>query len=187
LYALASSGDQCAEPRWVALRRAGPLGLHATTRRWLLDRGSLTQRLQTASNAGMRVRVLSQRWERPRLSERQALGIDDSALALVREVILECNGEPWVFARSILPALTLTGRLHHLRRFGSRSLGELLFSSRGISREDFEVARIGAGQRLAHALEPLPAPAWGRRSVFRLDGRALLVAEIFLPQCRLAI
>jgi chorismate--pyruvate lyase len=84
-----------------------------------------------------------------------------------------------------MPAATLRGRLRHLRRFGERSLGALLFSSRGLRREPFEVALVRAG----HGILPAPpadgAAVWGRRSVFRVHGSPLLVAEFFLPACRL--
>ena len=33
------------------------------------------------------------------------------AVALVREVVLECMGQPWVYARSILPARSLEAAL----------------------------------------------------------------------------
>jgi chorismate--pyruvate lyase len=128
---------------------------------WLLDEGSLTARLQAASGNRLRVRVLNQQWQRPRTSERRALGLRAHEVALVREVVLECAGEPWVFARSILPATTLRGRLRHLRRFGERSLGALLFSTRGLRRAPFELARIDVAHRILPAALAGAAPVWG--------------------------
>ena len=126
MYALASAGFQPVEPAWKHWRKFDSLQLPPATRCWLLDEGSLTARLQAACGNAVRVRVLRQAWQRPRASERRALGLGIHELALVREVLLECAGEPWVFARSIMPAATLHGRLRHLRRFGERSLGALL-------------------------------------------------------------
>jgi len=183
LYALASARCQPEEPAWKPWRRVDGTRLPLATRRWLLDEGSLTARLQTACGNRLRVRVLSQGWQRPRPSERRALGLGAQDLTLVREVLLECAGEPWVFARSVMPEATLRGRLRHLRKFGARSLGALLFSSRGLKRDPFEVAQVSN----RHALLPVPPvdETWGRRSVFHVHGRPLLVAEFFLPACRL--
>jgi chorismate lyase len=185
LYALASAGFQPGEPAWKHWRRFDSMQLPPATRHWLLDEGSLTARLQAACGDRLRVRVLRQAWQRPRASERRALGLGAHEIALVREVLLECAGEPWVFARSIMPAATLHGRLRHLRRFGERSLGALLFSSRGLRRDPFEVALVDAAHAVLPAAQAQAGPVWGRRSVFRVHGRPLLVAEFFLPACRL--
>jgi len=185
LYALASAGFQPAEPSWKPWRRFDSSELPPATRRWLLDEGSLTARLEAACGERVRVRVLRQSWARPRASERRALGLGVHELALVREVLLECGGEPWVFARSVMPAATLRGRLRHLRRFGERSLGALLFSSRGLRREPFEVALVRAAHGILPAAPAAREALWGRRSVFRVHGSPLLVAEFFLPACRL--
>lgn len=154
-------------------------------RQVLLDEGSLTARLVAASGGNFAVRVQRQCWLRPLAGEREALELRPGAHALVREVTLECHGKPWVFARSVLPAASLTGELRHLRRFGARSLGALLFADPRLVRGDFALALIGPEDalvpqalRAAHAL-------WARRSVFELRGRPLLVQEVFLPACRI--
>ena len=186
MYASSSAGNHPEEPAWKPWRRFDAIELPLATRRWLLAEGSLTAQLQAASGNRLRVRVLSQQWRRPRQAERRALGLATHEVALVREVILECAGEPWVFARSVLPAATLSGRLRHLRRFGERSLGALLFATRGLRRQPFELARVGTPHRIVPATIAPAQPVWGRRSVFHVYGQPLLVAEFFLPACRLA-
>jgi chorismate--pyruvate lyase len=138
-----------------------------------------------ASNNRFRVRLLGQGWRRPLPAEHRALGLEGMRRALVREVLLECAGEPWVFARSVIPAASLAGELRHLRRFGERSLGALLFSTQGVQRGEFEVARLAPGDPLLAAHAGVAGTAWARRSLFRLRGRPLLVQEVFLPACRL--
>jgi chorismate lyase len=184
LYAVESKIDQSNEPCWRAWRCFTNDAPATDVRSWLLDEGSLTARLSQASGNRLRVQVLSQCWQRPLPSERRALGLGLAERALVREVALECAGEPWVYARSILPLRTLRGELRHLRRFGSRSLGALLFSSRGLSREPFELARVPPSHPWLRAT-PGAGAVWARRSLFRLRGRPLLVQEMFLPACRL--
>jgi chorismate--pyruvate lyase len=161
--------------RWQPRQRYDNIVLPARVRSWLLDEGSLTERLIVASGGRFRVRVIGQSWARPLPGERRALGMREHAVALVREVFLECAGEPWVYARSILPARSLEGALRHLRRFGARSLGAQLFSQRNMQREEFTVAHL-----------TLPGGVlWARRSVFHVHDRPLLVQEVFLPACRL--
>jgi chorismate--pyruvate lyase len=61
----------------------------------------------------------------------------------------------------------------------------MLFADRGMRRGIVELARIRPGEMLyADAVrDPLQTPGeiWGRRSIFRLAHKPLLVSEIFLP------
>lgn len=150
---------------------------------WLLDRGSLTARLQALSGGQFAVRKLRQHWGRPSLSERWALGLRSTERAMIREVLLLGGGQPWVYARSILPASTLTGPLRALRQLDEKPLGALLFSSPAMRRGPIEVAPLQGGQlpEDVRAVFSEPAPLWGRRSVFSLFHKSLLVSEIFLP------
>lgn len=173
------------EPRWLPPKRFDWSRIPSTLRSSLLDESSLTQRLLAASGGDLRVRVLRQRWATPLLNERQRLGMAPRQAALVREVCLECRSQPWVFARSILPARTLTGALRHLRRFADKSLGEQLFRTQGIQRDEFEVCNISTA--CIFVPEPLQAGQVlvGRRSRFWFHGKPMLVCEIFLPGHRL--
>jgi chorismate--pyruvate lyase len=154
-------------------------------RDWLMDTGSLTQRLLDASDGQFKVEVLSQSLQRPSLSERRALSLPEHRLALVREVILRGRGVPWVFARSVIPLQTLTGRLRKLRHLDSSPLGALLFSDPTMTREPLEWACIEPnGESLTAPLEYADKPVWGRRSVFKLSAKPMLVCEVFLPSFR---
>ncbi|HSC75500.1 MAG TPA: chorismate lyase [Pseudomonadales bacterium] len=150
-------------------------------RNWLLDRGSLTRRLQKKSGGHFSVKVLKQRWEKPKLDEARALNISPDQLALVREVILYGCDQPWVYARSVLPQQVLNGRLRFLRRLGNKPLGALLFSNPSIRREPV-VVQCYAPSRLPPLLQkPSQQPLWGRYSIFRYGRGGILVSEIFLP------
>ena len=116
----------------------------------------------------------------PDFSEKTALKLPDRRWAMIREVILYGGGEPWVFARSILPLCTLTGRLRRFRYLDNRPLGDLLFSYSSMRRGPVQAAHIPA-EILPAGLAPAGKRLWGRRSVFRVDGKPLLVSEIFLP------
>ncbi|NIB39449.1 chorismate lyase [Pseudomaricurvus alkylphenolicus] len=155
---------------------------------WLSDGGSLTARLVAHSQGQFAVQVLSQRWGRCHLSEANALGIAPRARVLVREVILRGKGQPWVYARSILPWQSLTGPLRRLRRFDAQPLGGWLFRQPSLQRHPMQASCFAPGdKRLGRALKeqlsewPLTKPLWGRRSVFSVYGKPLLVGEVFLP------
>ena len=172
------------KPHRCFLRSSIPAGLSD----WLLDRASLTRRLQQlcpgTSPRGFRVQVLSQVRDRPRLDEAQVLGMQQGEMAIVRQVLLLCDGTPWVYARTVIPVTSLRGKLQRLASLGTRPLGGVLFADPGMRRGGVELAEIVPGQAVyaaatAHMRQP-PAAIWGRRSVFRISGKPLLVSEIFL-------
>ncbi len=152
---------------------------------WLFDATSLTRRVQQACAGTFSVRVEQQGWGRPRLDEYLALGLRQRRKALIREVHLLCDGRPWVFARTVIPVNTLSGKQRHLAHLGNRPLGAVLFADPHMVRGPVEVAPIQNGHRLYAAavqgLKRRPEEIWGRRSVFRLGGKPLLVSEYFLP------
>lgn len=153
-------------------------------RDWLLDTGSLTRRVQAACAGRFRVQVEFQGWGRPRLDESLALHLRLPRRALIREVHLLCDDHPWVFARTVIPISTLRGRERRLAHLGERPLGAVLFADPHMTRGPVEVACVRPGQSLyaaaAQGLRQRPAEIWGRRSVFRLGGKPLLVSEFFL-------
>ena len=148
---------------------------------WLSDSGSLTARLIAKSEQQFKVEVVRQIIGIPHLNERQALGMQRPTRALIREVMLCGKGAPWVFARSILPLTSLTGSLRHLRKQGNRPLGAFLFSQPELTRSAIEVARINRDHAYIPADLLKNQQLWGRRSVFYLQQKPLLVSEVFLP------
>jgi chorismate--pyruvate lyase len=152
---------------------------------WLLDSASLTRRLQGMCAGQFRVRVLSQIRGKPRQDEARALGMRHGGLAVIRQVELLCDEQPWVYARTVIPVSSLAGRLRRLAHLGTRPLGAMLFADRGMRRGGVELARVLSGQALfadaVRGRQPGHGEIWGRRSVFRLADKPLLVSEIFLP------
>lgn len=166
-------------PRWSnAHHRLAPKPLSD----WLTLPGSLTRALKRLSDGEFRVDLLEQRWTHPQPSESHALGIPRRHLCLIREVVLYGCDQPWIFARSVLPARTLEGPLHRLRRLDDRPLGEILFADPRIRRGVLEAALLIPDEHgLSHLSRLTDRSVWGRRSVFSLHQRRLLVTEIFLP------
>lgn len=149
----------------------------APLRSWLREPDSLTARCQRHCRL-FRVRVLSQGKRRP---------LADEALRVrlpVREVLLECDGVPVIFAHSVLSSAR-SGRLGRwFGRLGSRSLGSLLFTHPGFRRGPIEFMRIDRHHPLYRRVCAVAgeAPAfWARRSRHALGAGSVLVTEVFLP------
>ncbi len=173
------------EPRWRTRQQLRQTERPTGLTNWLFDAGSLTRRLQQLCPGRFRVRVLRQYRGRPLLSEAHALGLAKRNHVWVREVQLLCQDQAWVFARTLIPLSALSGPCQHLAHLGTRPLGEVLFTDPNVHRGPVEVACIQAGQRLHRRAfgdgAEQPEAIWGRRSVFRMNHRLLLVSEIFLP------
>lgn len=172
------------EPRWVDWGRYPRHRVPAELRDWLWERGSLTRRVIAHCQGPFRVRLLRQSVGRPLGSERRLLAMPAGEQAVVREVELLCGGQPWVFARTLLPLANLGGAMRRLTRLGTRPLGEVLFTATDVERLVVEVAELDPNDGIyrvasAHLLEP-PERLWGRRALYALAGKFLLVNEIFL-------
>lgn len=152
-------------------------GLHS----WLTEPGSLTARCQRGCHH-FAVRLLHSGRGAP---------LADSDIAqqagrqcLVREVLLECDGVPVIFAHTSLSTAE-RGRLGRwLAGLGSRSLGSLLFAHPGFRRGPIEFCRLDARDplyRRAAGHTAMPAQVWARRSRHSMGGQSVLVTEIFLP------
>ncbi|MEQ6342945.1 MAG: chorismate lyase [Gammaproteobacteria bacterium] len=173
------------KPLWRP-RRHLPRGIvPSVLSSWLFDTTSLTQRLRQACHGHFQVRVMSEAQARPLRDERVTLRMRGYEGAVVRMVYLLCDERPWVFARTVIPLRTLSGPQRRLAYLGNKPLGEMLFADKSMRRSEVEVARLAAGSavfRMAtQALEHKPDEIWGRRSVFYLQDKPLLVSEIFLP------
>ena len=173
------------DPQWYTHSHRFLHHIPVAMQDWLFDEGSLTARIIEACDGPFRVEVISQGWQRPFANEAKRLGIQQYHCALVRQVRLYCGDTPWVFARTVIPLTTLTGPERHLAFLGNKPLGAVLFADPGMKRDRIEVARLQAPHYFytsaIHGLTTVPDSIWGRRSVFYLNHKPLLVNEIFLP------
>lgn len=149
----------------------------------ILDYGSLTKRLLFKSEGNFQVKLVTQGWARPTFSEYRRLGLRHREYALIRSVKLCGKGEPWVIARSVIPASSLKGNTRFLASLGNKPLGAALFKDPGLVRTSFELACFEPDAFPEFELGALKGFVWGRRSVFHIQQKPLLVAEMFLPSC----
>lgn len=166
---------------WQAFKRTPHMKLPLEWRKWVLDSGSLTKRLIKASHGDFRVHIVYQGLAYPTRDEMMSLGMSGRQLALVREVELLCGGIPWVVARSVIPLSTLSGPEKELACLGTKPLGAFLFSASTMKRKPLEIANfmpISHGNADQNKSDQI---VFGRRSVFLLHQKPLLVSELFLP------
>jgi chorismate--pyruvate lyase len=165
-------------------RRGSFVGLTWSWRGPLYEPGSLTRRLRREVKGDFTVQVQEMRWSKLRQDEAHLLKLRHRHRALIREVVLWGGGRPLVYARSILPATTLTGRFRHLRWLGARPLGHLLFTTPAAQRLSMCLIHVQSPDPLyvaarRHAMNNV-GRYHGRQSLFLLNGKPLLVTEFFL-------
>ena len=148
---------------------------------WLFDTSSLTARLVALCGKGFSVRVLSQQWQVIDAEEAAAMALNNAHSALVREVLLCCKNRPMVYARTVIPVTTAQGARRRYTNMGNRPLGAMLFADRTMRREEVQVSMLSASHQ-ANQYSGSGQRVWGRRSVFRVSGKPLLVSEYFMPE-----
>jgi chorismate--pyruvate lyase len=81
----------------------------------------------------------------------------------------------------VIPFSTLQGKQRIYANLGARPLGAMLFTDRTMERDEVMVTSL-SGSQLPDGLGlAADDTVWGRRSVFRVGGKSLLVSEYFLP------
>ena len=152
---------------------------------WLVDRGSLTQRLRARAGSGFALQVLAEQREALRRGDAQRLGVAPEQPALIREVRLDVDGRAAIHAVTVVPEVTRVA-LPMLAALGARPLGDALFERSDAERGPFEVACLAAAHPLAArawaAAGETRARCWARRSVVRVGAHPLLIHECFLAE-----
>jgi len=151
---------------------------------WLSDGSSLTARIR-ARCGELRVRVLRQGLARPNEDERRIIGLAAGRRAWLREVLLLADGEPVVFAHTVLAPRHLSGPWRMAAGVGGKPLGAALFADPQIARGALNCACLKPDHPLHRGAEAvlgakLPT-LWARRSRFLRAEQPLLVTEVFLP------
>lgn len=161
---------------WKPANLSYRLALTPLQKEWLIHSQSLTAKIRSLCPQ-MDVVVLSEKWQRPLPSEAQKLGMTQHEFAWVRCVILKCQGENWVYARTVIPKMQAGNPWFVLKRLGNQPLGEVLFKLKQVERSPFNV--IKTPQAWPHL--PKAEVRYGRQSVFIQQTAKLLLTEVFLP------
>jgi len=99
-------------------------------------------------------------------------------------VLLHANGKPLILARTIIPADTIKAANSNLAHLGNRPLGEIIFSYPKLERIAMDVALVNPAIWTPSALAEVDTdqPLWGRRTVYAITHKQMLVSEFFLPE-----
>ncbi len=172
------------EPDWLQNRPGICHRLPENVQSWTYETGSLTRRLRDYYGDAIAVKLLFHQWRTPFLSEYRLLGVPEHRYCLTREVLLHAAGIPLIVARTIIPEQTIKGAHRNLSHLGSRPLGEVIFSYPKLERLEMDVALINQNTWTQNAIDAgnINQPIWGRRTVYAIAHRQMLVGEFFLPE-----
>lgn len=131
---------------------------------WLELPGSLTRALRKRSDA-FSVRVLAEGNVTLTTPLAAFTGQSDARSCWSRQVALCHGATPWVLAHTLVTQASLADSLSGLARLNNRPLGELLFTTPGVHKDQQQITRTQHG--------------WGRRTRYWLHGAPVLVAEFF--------
>ena len=167
--------------RWYLRHQLFNQSLNNNLLPWLFDTSSLTARMICLCDGKFSVKVISQRWQKIGADESAVMLLRGTSSALVRKVVLCCDKQPLVYARTVIPASTIQGAKRRYANMGNRPLGAMLFADRTMRREVVQVAKLPAGNEI-YRYTKSQEEIWGRRSVFRVAEKPILVSEYFLPE-----
>ena len=165
-------------------------GLSSSMQDWLLNTGSLTERLQALTNH-FSVNLLGQKLLTPDKAEQNILAETERQNWQIREVILQGipfsdtqidsteKPQDWVFARSVLPDLLCKSQFVNL---GNQPLGKRIFNDNQFVRSNFQIGELEYHPITGNAIDN-KTRLWARRSKFTVQNFELIVAEAFLPSC----
>ena len=148
--------------------------------RYVVETGSLTERLRAKAGGSFHVRVLEEGTAPLAAEDAALLSARAGESVFLRQVYL-CGSEPLVYARS----MAVGEGARWLKELGDNPLGQKVFAEKDVRRSPVEVTHLSPGQPLFDAavarLGQKPGELWARRSLLTVKGAAILIYECFLP------
>ena len=138
-----------------------------TIRSWLLEDGPITERIKLKNKFNLK--LLKDEVSNIDSTDEDFLG-NISGFVKVREVILMADNVPKVFARSLIPEITIKHGLSKLGSLGSTPLGDILFE-----KEIFKKIEV-----LFSEFEVNKEIFWGRKTKYSVKNLPISVMEVFL-------
>jgi len=165
---------------WLPAELCGRLHLTLPQKSWLLETQSLTARFRQTCPT-LTVKVLSEQWQRPLIQEAKALGLPLHQWAWVRCVVLICQSQPLLYARTVIPHCHPKNPWFALKTLGNQPLGEVLFNLKNRQRSPFRLNRFQAElPYLSRLTKDSKVNALARQSIFYQKQQPLLLTEVFL-------
>lgn len=162
---------------------------------WIHDKGSMTARMRTVCRQ-VDIHVMRQSRQPVLTTEADYLGLpqstseskSESSTALIREVIMICDGQPWLFARTVVPQQSLPTYEMAVISLGTTHLGSILFSDPTVSRTHFQYSYLHPKDPYRKwAQQNATDSLLARRSQFVKNNNPLLLTEVFLPAMQTAL
>ena len=138
-----------------------------TIRSWLLEDGPITERIKLKNK--FKLKLLKDEVSNIDRSDEDFLG-NISGRVKVREVILMANNVPKVFARSLIPEITIEHGLSKLGSLGSTPLGDILFEKEIFKKIEVLFSKFIVNKEIF----------WGRKTKYSVKNLPISVMEVFL-------
>ena len=147
--------------------------------------GSLTQRFRLNTQNSATVHLVCAEWSHANIDECQLLGINPNDDTWIREIEWLNNEESLIYARTVIPPVTLKQYGRRFTELGHHSMGDILFTDNSLERSAFDFALLPQNdfyyRLVRYKLTDRPETLWARRSIFFYHSSPLLLIEIFLP------
>lgn len=167
-------------PDWINADKLVQICPNPEHQAWLLERGSLTHKLRQTCPT-LKVNVLSESFASPLADEAKKLHIETNYQAWLRCVQIECENQPLIYARTVIPHFNAKNPWFKIQQLGNQPLGEILFSQikmnqSNLQRSEFEFC---LSEHWPH--QPADSQShFARRCLFQKNGYSLLLTEVFL-------
>ena len=138
-----------------------------TIRSWLLEDGPITDRIKLKNK--FKLKLLKDEVSNIDSSDEDFLG-NISGCVKVREVILMADNVPKVFARSLIPEITIEHGLSKLGSLGSTPLGDILFEKEIFKKIEVLFSKFIVNKEIF----------WGRKTKYSVKNLPISVMEVFL-------
>lgn len=135
---------------------------------WLKEAGPITKRIKLSKK--FKLELL--RDELDNISQEELLFLKSSSETFrVREVILFGDNAPTVYAKSVIPTLTIDNGLSSLGEIGNAPLGDILFTPGIFTKLEMLCASFLDDDRSIY---------WGRKIKYSVNSEPISVMEVFL-------
>ncbi len=136
---------------------------------WLLEQGSLSIRLSHHCQ-DLTVDLQRNQWIKASSLSKSEMKLLVDEECLLREVILQGDGQSWIVGRTLIPHSSIQDQSHNLEFQGEIPLGLTVFSSDNVKRDELQVGWAETPDGLLLA----------RRSRLWMNHKPMLVAELFI-------
>lgn len=171
-------------PNHLKLLNKGPTELLP----WLLNKQSMTGKLQAATNSPVTLAVLHQKWSPVGFWEKYILGLENTGSVWQREITISAGDTLCWYARTLIPKDTYTAYESIFSRLEKETLGDIIFSDARIARTSLLHYQIDSQCMEYYWLDsPMqtdyyPDKFWLRLSEFHIESAsAFYLIEILLP------